>query len=71
MVFNLQRVDIKDRAVDQDIFGLIVTSTGVPSVGMYIYHGDWPGRRIHPPADFWTKIDESGIGDYNLSHTIN
>lgn len=68
MTFTLQRVDIKDRAVDQDVFGLIVHSTGVASVGMYVYHGDWPGRTIYPPTEFWAKIDESGIGDYYLTY---
>lgn len=68
MTFNLQRVDFKDRAVDQDVFALIVHSTGIPSVGMFLYHGDWPGRTIYPPDDFWTKIDESGIGNYYLAH---
>lgn len=64
LVFSALRVDSKDRAVDMEPLGLIVHSTGVSSSGVFLHHGDWPGRSQPAPAEFWNAVDTYGIGDY-------
>lgn len=45
VVINAHRVDVKDHAIDQEPFG-IVLDTGSPNTsGIFIHHGDWDGRR--------------------------
>lgn len=64
LVFSALRVDSRDRAVDMQPLGLIVHSTGVSSSGVFIDHGNWPGRTEPAPAEFWNQVDTYGIGDY-------
>lgn len=64
LVFSTLRVDSKDRAVDIQPLGLIVRSTGVSSSGVFLDHGDWPGRTESAPKEFWAQVDRDGIGDY-------
>lgn len=64
LVFSALRVDSKDRAVDMQPLGLIVHSTGVSSSGVFLDHGDWPGRSEPAPLEFWEQVDTYGIGDY-------
>lgn len=60
-MINLMRVDTKDAAIDQQPFGLaFVGDTPIPS-GCLIDHGNWQGRTIKPPSDFWSLISKSGI----------
>ncbi len=70
LVFNNYRVDEKARAVDQEPFAVVMHTTGIGSVGMYVHHGDWPGRTFSPPPELWTNIDRYGIGNYFLSYPI-
>lgn len=58
---SLNRVDFKDKAIDQEIFG-IVFDTNVSSNGCFIHHGNWQGRTIKPPEDFWDTINIIGLG---------
>jgi hypothetical protein len=64
LVFNALRVDHKDKAIDQEPFGLIVHATGASSSGMFLHHGNWEGRTEPPPPEFWDQVSASGIGDY-------
>lgn len=64
LVVNALRVDYKDKAIDQEPFGLIVHATGASSSGMFLHHGNWEGRTEPPPPGFWIQISASGIGDY-------
>lgn len=68
LAFSANRVDFKDRSIDIEPFGLIVNSTGVSSYGVFLHHGDWPGRTQPPPAQFWDRVSESGVGDYFWSN---
>lgn len=64
LLISALRVDQKDRALDNEPFGLIVHSTGVSVGGVFIHHGDWEGRTQAAPADFWNVVEASGVGDY-------
>src|SRR5947208_134438 len=47
-VANWQRVEVNTREIDQEPFGIFLlsgsTNTPALSSGMYLHHGDWPGR---------------------------
>ncbi len=64
LAYSANRLDWKDRAVDIEPFGLIVHSTGPSSSGVFLHHGDWPGRTEYPSPNFWEEVSKSGIGDY-------
>jgi hypothetical protein len=68
LAYSANRVDAKAGAIDIEPLGLIVHSTGVGSVGVFLHHGRWPGRTTAPPAGFWDELDRSGIGDYFRTH---
>ena len=68
VVFNALRVDPRDRAVDQEPFAIIVHSTGAAASGMFLHHGDWEGRTEHPSREFWSQVDDSGIGNFFLAN---
>lgn len=67
LVTNAVRLDFKDKALDQEPFGLIVSDTGAGSIGVFIHHGTWSGRTEHPPEEFWEEATSSGIGNYFLA----
>jgi hypothetical protein len=67
LITNALRVDFKDRALDQEPFGLIVHSSGADSSGVFLHHGAWSGRTVYPPASFWLEVSSSGVGDYFLA----
>jgi len=50
LVYNANRIDIKDKTNDIEPFGFIVHSTGASTWGMFIHHGDWVGLTEKPPA---------------------
>jgi len=59
---NINRVDNKSREIDQHPFGLaFIGDEPLPS-GCFVQHGNWPGRSISPPADFWNHVQASGLG---------
>ena len=68
LVYNALRVDIKDSAIDQEPFSIIVHSSGPSPSGMFIHHGNWEGRTYNPPKVFWDQVRESGVGNYFFSH---
>lgn len=61
-MLNGHRVDQPAKAVDQMPFGFIDTSGQAPSSGCLIQHGDWPERTTTPPQEFWTHLNNSGLG---------
>lgn len=67
MAFNNLRIDVNDRTVDQHPFGFFIHTTGIASVGVFVHHGNWIGRTVQPPPELWTRIANSGIGDYFYS----
>ena len=46
LVFNGIRIDEKNNSLDQEPFGIVVNSTGVNPIGIFIHHGDWNNRTI-------------------------
>ena len=64
LAYSANRVDLKDRRIDIEPFGLIVHSTGPSTSGVFLHHGNWPGRTAEAPESFWDLVKESGIGDY-------
>jgi hypothetical protein len=59
---NGNRVDLKARAIDQMPFGLaFVGSQPIPS-GCLIQHGNYSGRTIIPPQEFWDQVARIGVG---------
>jgi hypothetical protein len=67
LVINNYRVDLRTRKIDQQPFGVVVYTTGIGSVACFVHHGDWANRSIEPPEDFWTRVEESGVGNYFYS----
>lgn len=59
---NLNRVDAKDNAIDQQPFGFVVNSESSFPSGCLVHHGNWTDRTTHPPMDFWDAISQSGVG---------
>ena len=68
LAYSAHRVDYKAGAIDIEPLGLIVHSTGVGSIAVFLHHGQWTGRTAPPPSGFWDELDESGIGNYFRTH---
>ena len=66
LAYSANRFDLKDRAIDIELFGLIVGSTGADAFGVFIHHGSWEGRTVRPPTEFWEEVRRSGFGDRYL-----
>ena len=64
LVCNLNRIDRKDDAVDQQPFALAFDANGEVASGVYINHGNWPGRTQRLPAEYTAHVQASGIGKY-------
>lgn len=65
---NLNRVDSRAQAIDQQPFGLAFIGTQAVGSGCLVQHGDWNGRTSYPPPEFWNHIQSSGLGSiYPLS----
>ncbi|MBN1190985.1 MAG: hypothetical protein JXA46_14615 [Dehalococcoidales bacterium] len=60
---NINRVDEKDKAIDQEPFGLAFLSDDTTTSGCLIHHGNWDARTTRPPEEFWGNIAASGIGN--------
>lgn len=60
---NLQRVDTKDKAIDQMPFVLIAVPNMAAS-SCLLHHADYEGRTTHPDETFWEMVNASGIEQY-------
>jgi len=60
---NLQRVDSKDKAIDQMPFALIA-SPNMGASSCLLHHADYDGRTTHPDESFWQMVNASGIEQY-------
>jgi hypothetical protein len=67
VVCNAARVDASAQAIDQEPFAVVVYPVGVSSGGMFLHHGDWPGRTASAPPAFWQQVQASGVSTYFLS----
>ncbi len=61
---NGNRIDYKDRAIDQMPFGFAFIGDSISGSGILIQHGDWINRTTHPPISFWRHITASGSTKY-------
>jgi hypothetical protein len=64
LAYSANRVDCRARAIDIEPFGLIVHSTGVGSIGVFLHHGQWVERSAPLPPGFWDEVARSGVGEY-------
>ena len=60
---NLQRVDTKDKAIDQMPFALIAVPDNAAS-SCLLHHADYQGRTTYPDDGFWEMVNASGIEKY-------
>ena len=60
---NLQRLDRKDKAIDQMPFALIAVPNMAAS-SCLLHHADYEGRTTHPDESFWQMVNASGIEQY-------
>ncbi|MFC1572811.1 hypothetical protein ACFL6M_04350 [Candidatus Eisenbacteria bacterium] len=58
---NTNRLDHKDRAIDQEPFGLAFVGDDPVASGCFIHHGTWEGRTRKVPQSFLDAIAASGI----------
>jgi hypothetical protein len=59
---NVNRVDFRDGAIDQEPFALAFFAQGPAPSGCFIHHGEWFGRTDPPPPEFWQHLQASGLG---------
>ena len=60
---NLQRIDAKDKAIDQMPFALVAVPNMAAS-SCLLHHADYEGRTTHPDETFWEMVNASGIEQY-------
>ena len=60
---NLQRIDLKDKAIDQMPFALVAVPNMAAS-SCLLHHADYKGRKTHPDETFWQIVNASGIEEY-------
>jgi len=61
---NGNRVDYRDRAIDQMPLGIAFIGDGPIPSGCLLQHGDWYNRTTKPPTEFWDLIKVSGTSSY-------
>lgn len=59
---NVNRVDHRAQAIDQQPFLLAFVGTSPVGSGVLVHHGNWTDRTTKPPAAFWHHVQHSGIG---------
>jgi hypothetical protein len=62
LMLNTFRVDGEE--IDQQPFGVIVSSSGASSSGVWVNHGRWEDRTVDLPEDFLDIVGKSTIGSY-------
>ncbi len=60
---NLQRIDLKDKAIDQMPFALVAVPDNAAS-SCLLHHADYQGRTTYPDDGFWEMVNASGIEKY-------
>lgn len=60
---NLQRVDTKNKAIDQMPFALVAIPNMAAS-SCLLHHADYQGRTTYPDDNFWQIVNASGIEQY-------
>jgi hypothetical protein len=60
---NLQRVDLKDKAIDQMPYAVVTVPDNAAS-SCLLHHSDYQGRTTHPDNSFLQMVNASGIEQY-------
>lgn len=60
---NLQRIDEKDKAIDQMPFALVAVPN-MEASSCLLHHADYKGRTTHPDGTFWQMVNASEIEEY-------
>ena len=60
---NLQRVDLKDTAIDQMPYALVAVPNNAAS-SCLLHHADYPGRTSCPDETFWEIVNASEVEKY-------
>lgn len=60
-VLNLNRVDVRSSAIDQEPYIAIFDHSNLAASGGFLHHGDWEGRTTYPSAKFFELISASGM----------
>ena len=68
-MLNGNRIDNKDKAIDQMPFGFAFIGDSVSGSGCLIQHGSWFNRTIKPTTDFWSHIATSGSTNWHNKST--
>jgi hypothetical protein len=64
LVVNAVRLDAGDYALDQQPFGVAVNSSGTDTSGVFIQHGDWPGRTVPLSTTHGNLLASTSLGYY-------
>jgi len=64
VALNNNRVDRRAWAIDQDLWAVVVHSSGASTGAIRIGHGEWEGRSTPIPQGFFEAVQRSGIGQY-------
>jgi hypothetical protein len=64
LVCNGIRHDVKDNALDQEPFGIVVHSSGASPSGIFIHHGDWRRRTTPITPAVSQVLDSTSLGNY-------
>ena len=64
LVFNGIRLDPKANALDQEPFGLVVSSSGASTDAVFIHHGNWGNRSVPITSDVRRVLESTSLGNH-------
>lgn len=64
LVCNGIRRDDNDNALDQELFGIVVHSSGASHRGIFIHHGNWCDRTTRITREVLRVLDSTSLGNY-------
>jgi hypothetical protein len=64
LIFNGIRLDEKVNALDQEPFGIAVSSSGASTEGVFIHHGEWANRSVPLTSDAIEVLESTSLGNY-------
>ena len=64
LVVNGVRLDPDDYALDQEPFGVAVSSSGADTSGVFIHHGDWDDRTVPLSTTHGDLLASTSLGQY-------
>ena len=64
LMCNGVRIDSNSSAIDDQPFGIVITSTGASTEGIIIHHGDWLNRTKELTQELKTVLNSTSLADY-------